>query len=78
MSKVEVFEVEQGLPIPAKSARTVGMVPIGQLEPGESMAFDVGLRSRVASYASQLKKRKGLEFTVRLVEPNVCRVWRTK
>ena len=78
MKKVDVFEVEQGVPIPKVSQRTSGIVPIGLLEVGDSIVFSAKLRPRVASYASQLKRRKGLEYTIRLIDPENCRVWRTK
>jgi hypothetical protein len=76
MKKIPVYEVEVGVPIPPVANKT-GTVPISHLAVGESLLFAVERRNSVASYASKLKQRRGYEYTIRAVDPEHCRIWRT-
>jgi hypothetical protein len=73
--KVDVFNIEADVPMPEPFK---GSLPLDNLEVGESFEFDSELRNKAQSLATRLKKSKGKEFTVRLVNEKHCRVWRTK
>ena len=70
---VEVYKIERDIPVPKP---LVGQLPLDRLEVGESFAFPLELRAKAQVMASQLKRRKDKEFTIRLVGVNECRVWR--
>lgn len=73
VEKTDVYPVDKDVPIP--EPRPSG-VPISTLEVGESILFPREERAAVSSNAAKLKKRKGMEFTVRLEDEHSCRVWR--
>lgn len=70
--KVE-HKVDKGVPIPVNHT-----LPLTSLDVGESIKFPIEDRQKVASRASTLKRRRGLEFTIRKEDDKYCRVWRTK
>lgn len=73
MSKIDVYNIEKDVPIPEQKG-----VPIEKLEVGESLTFDEAKRNSVQTKASTLKAKEYKEFTVRSIEGNQCRIWRTK
>lgn len=68
------WKKEDNIPIPDNSS----VSPLKTLEVGESILFPASKRNSVQSYAGVLKRRNGLEFTVRKVDDENCRVWRIK
>lgn len=75
MSKnIKVYEIEKDIPIPDEASA----LPLSDLDIGESILVPATERNRAATLASKLKARKGLVFTVRLVDNSNIRVWRTK
>lgn len=73
--KIDVFQIEDSVPIPVRTKKTP---PLNTFEVGQSTAFLRIYRNQVQSYASQLKKRNGKEFTVKIEDEVNCRVWRIK
>lgn len=67
-------KVDEGVPIPVQRIS----VPLDSLEVGQSFEFPLAKRSSVQSLASRLKKSTGKTFTVRTIDQNKARVWRTK
>lgn len=76
MPKVEVnYEVEEGVPIPVQRSEAI---PISSLEVGQSILFSSKRRVAMQSYASRLKKSTGKVFTLKKVDDENHRIWRTK
>lgn len=74
MTEVPVnYSVDKGIKVPVKRA-----LPLASLNIGESIEFPFERRSTVATQASTIKRRTGKVFTVRKIDDNKCRVWRTK
>lgn len=73
MSKVDVVTIDTGVPVPARAH-----YPLEDLKVGESFLFPLKKRSSVQSLASRLKADEGREFTVKKMDADNCRVWRTK
>lgn len=67
-------KIDEGVPIPVQRIS----VPLDTLEVGQSVEFPIAKRSSVQSLASRLKKSTGKTFTVRTVDEEKARVWRTK
>ena len=74
---INVYKVEKDVPIPEPKKRS-GVVPLSSLGVGESVEFPANLRRNVASSASRIKRKEGKDFTIRIVDEENCRVWRTK
>lgn len=72
----KAFRIDSDIPIP-KPIETP-TVPLEDLKVGESILFDLELRSKVQMSATRLKQSTGMEFTVRKIDENNARVWRTK
>lgn len=70
---IPVYQVEDDVPIPVKIS-----TPLERLAVGESFSFPLDKRRSIQTQASALKKRDDKEFTVRKVDDEVARVWRTK
>jgi hypothetical protein len=73
---VEEFKVDRNVPVPEEPVTRKQLFPLEQLDVGESIEFPQEHRRYVQSTVSTLKRRKGLEFTVRKVTDTACRVWR--
>ncbi len=74
--EIPVFSIDSGVPVPPERISVFGQYPINKLEVGESILFPRTDRDRVQVSASQLKKRTGKTFTVRVMDSENCRVWR--
>jgi hypothetical protein len=75
MSKrqIPVVTIDTAVPIPGRAS-----YPLEALKVGESFLFPVSKRTSVQSRVSRLKREQGLEFTVKKMDNDNCRVWRTK
>lgn len=69
------YEIDNGVPIPV---RVYPALPLRDLEVGQSIGFPLERRPNVQSSASRLKKETGMEFTVRAIDDENARIWRTK
>lgn len=76
--KIDVTTIDTGVPLPPERRSTLGDYPINKLEVNESILFPREDRDRVQISASQLKKRTGRVFTVRVMDKDNCRIWRIK
>lgn len=78
MTKVPVYKIDKDVPVPEAPdpVELNSSMPLEDLEVGESFEFPADKRSYVQSRVSGLKRRKGLEFTVRRMDELTCRVWR--
>lgn len=76
MVKIPVYKIDKDIPIPQEPETLHDNFPLEVLEVGESFEFPDEFRRYVASKASTIKRRKGMEFTVRKVDDVSCRVWR--
>jgi hypothetical protein len=74
---VSDFTPEESVPTP-KPRRVRYHIPVKDLEVGQSILFPKTERYYVATTASNMKKKTGKEFTVRAVDTDNCRIWRTK
>lgn len=72
----KAFRIDSDIPIP-KPIETPS-VPLEDLQVGESILFDLELRSKVQMSATRLKQATSKEFTVRKVSEKDARIWRTK
>lgn len=73
MRKIDIVTIDTGVPVPIRAN-----YPLEDLKVGESFLFPLKKRSSVQSLASRLKADEGREFTVKKVDEDNCRVWRTK
>lgn len=78
MTKIDVYKIDKDVPVPEPIDPVGNRVPIDSLDVGDSILFPLEERPKVQVYASRLKKEKNKEFTVRLINPNECRIWRIK
>jgi hypothetical protein len=72
--KVEVYEIESGVPIP----KDIGLPPLDQLKVDESVQFPADKLASVRTTASRLKKEEQKEFVVKKIDEDHGRVWRVK
>lgn len=75
MRNIPIYQVDSGVPIPQERLE---QLPLEKLEVGESFLFPLAKRRSVQTVASRMKKEKGKEFTVRKMDENNARIWRTK
>lgn len=73
MAKVSVYKIDKDVPMPEPD---VSVIPLDDMEIGDSILFPIEDRPRVQPLASKLKARKDKVFTIRVVDKNNCRVWR--
>lgn len=71
------YEVEDSIPIPVKRP-TFNAPPLEDMKVGESFLFPRKDRSKVQVLASRLKRKERGTYTIRVVDENNCRVWRTE
>lgn len=71
------YNVEQGVPIPAKRVGAT-TPPIREMAVGDSIVFKIEIRNSVQSIASRIKRVEGKEFTTSKISDTQCRIWRTK
>lgn len=74
MRKINVYEVESNVPIESEHPT----LPLSTLAVNDSVLFELNRRNSVQSQISRMKKRTGKEFTIRKVDADHARVWRTK
>lgn len=72
MSKIDVITIDSGVPVP------LGRYPILELKVGDSFLFPISKRPSVQSRANKIKSETGREFTVKKMDEDSCRIWRTK
>jgi hypothetical protein len=77
VTKINVYQIDEGVPIPDEPETQVDKFPLEHLQVGQSFEFPLEHRRYVQSRASTIKKRKGMEFTVRKADASSARVWRT-
>lgn len=72
MAKIQVYEVQDDVPVPIDILRV-----LREMEKGQSFTFPPERRRTVATYASKVRKETGHKFVLR-VEDNIGRVWRAE
>lgn len=77
MKKIPIYTIDSGVPLPPERMGVLRVYPIDKLEVGESILFPREDRAKVQIGASQLKKRSGKTFTVRVMDDKNVRIWRT-
>lgn len=75
MTRIPVYSIDSGVPVPEDRYTRI---PLTKLGVGDSILFPVSKRTSVASLASRYKKDTGKEFTIKKMDDNNCRVWRTR
>jgi hypothetical protein len=78
MTKVPVFNIDSGVPVPAVGPKTRDQVPVHLLEVGDSILFPLSLRRAVTSIAQRLKESDGKKFTIKKMDDNNARIWRVE
>jgi hypothetical protein len=71
------YPLDKGIPVPVKRSPQ-NLVPVSDMDAGDSILFPEKMRATVQSRASRVKARTGRLFTIRKVEEGFCRIWRTK
>lgn len=74
MKNIPVHVIESSVPIPVSKEH----IPVRELKVGQSVVFGLSERPYVQSLTSQLKRRRGSEYTVRKINDKEARVWRIK
>jgi len=77
VKKIPVYQIDSDVPMPEEPETFNDAFPLERLEVGESFEFPYEHRKYVQSRASTIKRRKGMEYTVRKVDDKSARVWRT-
>ena len=77
VNHIPVYNIDSSVPAPPERHGVLATYPINKLEVGDSILFPRTDRDRVQISASQLKKRTGKNFTVRIMDKENCRIWRT-
>lgn len=72
-TKIPVTTIDTGVPVPERVN-----YPIRELKVGESFVFPLEKRKIVQSRASVIKTDTGREFTVKKMNDETARIWRTK
>lgn len=70
---IQVHEIDSTVPMP----ETRGL-PISQLQVGESVAFPFSKHRSVRTRVSAIARKEGKKFTVRKIDADTGRVWRTE
>lgn len=70
-------KIDANVPVPDKPDVQADKFPLASLEVGQSFEFPYVDRKYVQSMASTIKRRKGLEYTVKKINEQTARVWRT-
>ena len=68
------FKVDKSVPVPPVRE----ICPLSTLEIGDSFTLPMARRRNLQTYASTLKRKTGKEFTIRKVDNDTARCWRTK
>lgn len=76
---IPVYKIEHDIPVPddAKQPSARELVPIDELEVGDSVEFPRKLQTSVATIASRLR-RDGKSFTIKKVDEENARIWRVE
>lgn len=74
---ITVYKIDNDVPVPkdAKRPSIREMVPIDDLDIGDSVEFPLRLKAIVATTATRLK-RDGKLFTVKKIDDKKARIWR--
>lgn len=72
-----MIEVEKNVPVP-EGGRSSVKYPFKTMEVGDSFTVEAGKEMSVRSSATYYKKiQPGAQYTIRRMEDNTLRVWRT-
>lgn len=71
--KIPVITIDTGVPIP-----DTGSYPFSRLEVGHSFVAPIDMRTNISSAATQYGKRTGTKFTIRKIDKDNIRVWRSE
>lgn len=71
-------KIEKNVPIPSNRLNLLDEYKLLDMGVDESVKFPIEYRSQMSVIASQQKKRRGREFTIRKINDNFCRIWRVK
>lgn len=76
---ISVYKIEHDVPVPvdAKAPSVRDLVPIDELDVGDSVEFPIKLKNGVAVLATRLK-REGKSFTIKKVDEDNARIWRVE
>lgn len=69
-----MFLIEEDVPMPEKNP--LSKAQLMKMEVGQSIAFPKKYRGPMQTKATRLKQ-EGREFTIRVVDADTCRIWRT-
>lgn len=70
--KIEVANIDTGIPVPDRAS-----YPIRDLAVGESFVFPLNKRGSVQTKASKIKAETGHDYTIRKIDNDTARIWRT-
>ena len=71
-----MFEIEKNIPLPKNKQNY--KYPLRELEVGESFTIPLIQKAIVAAHMSHIKHQSGKVFTLRTIDKETVRVWRTK
>lgn len=71
--KIPVTSIDTGIPVPERAT-----YPLNELKVGESFLFPVKKRGSVQTRVSSIKSISDKDFTIKKMDEETCRVWRTK
>lgn len=73
-------KIEKNVPLPDNDRRPgpETIYPLREMEINDSFVLPIHLRDSVSSIATRLKSKSGLAFTIRKIDADTVRVWRTK
>ena len=75
MEEERMFLIEEDVPMPEK--QTLSKAQLLDMKVGDSIAFPKEWRSKIQSKATRLKQ-ESREYTIRVVDADTCRIWRTQ
>lgn len=70
---MDKYKIDNNVPLPEDKS-----ILLTEMTVGDSILFPLDRRRSVASTASLLKRTGGKQFTIKKVDDNNARVWRTK
>lgn len=75
MEEERMFLIEEDVPIPEQNTLSKGQLL--EMNVGDSIAFPKSWRNKIQSKVTRLKQ-EGMNYTIRVVDADTCRIWRTQ
>ena len=72
---IQINQIDSEIPVPVERINTI---PLNTLKVGQSFTLPIDKRPSVQTKASKLKAETDKVFTIRKVDENNIRIWRTK